>query len=241
MEPYPPVDPNRLIRVSPAEAIVDPFYENQFSCLDRYAFSDFVPGRCTWSQAWHFLNLRFDAREGDSLLGRLGRACRIDAAAFDAFRMRLSLSTNVRVTAFLTVDGAEQRVVDEPGRGEFRECSGAFRGRTIEAIRLEFHALGPGRAVGMVEWTMLESTDGLRQLEAVRQTYDPAWPGYLRDDVAPDEMRPTIGLWFGAEDLESLRRKAAMPLYAKVMANLRGTAAKFLAMTPERSIAEVAR
>jgi hypothetical protein len=236
-----PVDPDRLVRVSPAEAIVDPFYENQFSCLDRYTFSGFVPGRCTWSQAWHFLNLRFDVRDGDGLLGSLARRCRIDAAAFDAFRMRLSLSTNVRVAAFLTVDGAEQRVIDEPGRGEFRECGGAFRGRTIEAIRLEFHALGPGRAVGSVEWTMLESTDGLSRLEAARQTYDPAWPGYLRDDVAPGEMRPTIGLWFSAEDLESLRRKAATPLYAKVMANLRATAAKFMAVTPERSIAEVAR
>jgi hypothetical protein len=236
-----PVDPNRLIRVSPAEAIVDPFYENQFSCLDRYTFSDFVPGRCTWSQAWHFLNLRFDVRDGDGRLGSLARTCRIDAAAFDAFRMRLSLSTNVRVATFLTVDGVEQRVVDEPGRGEFRECGGPFRGRTIQAIRLEFHALAPGRAVGMVEWTMLESADGLRQLEAVRQTYDPSWPGYLRDEVSADEMRPTIGLWFGADELESLRRKAATPLYANVMANLRATAAKFLATTPERSIAEVAR
>jgi hypothetical protein len=93
----------------------------------------------------------------------------------------------------------------------------------------------------MVEWTMLESADGLARLETVRQTYDPSWQGYLRNDVAPDEMRPTIGLWFGTEDLESLRRKAASPLYAKVMTNLRGTAAKFLAATPECHISEVAR
>lgn len=236
-----PVDPDRLVRVSPAEAIVDPFYESQFSCLDRYEFRGFIPGRCTWSQAWHYLNLRFDVREGDGLLGSLARTCRIDASAFDAFRLRLSLSTNVSVAAYLTVDGIEQCVVDEPGRGEFRECGGTFRGRTLEAIRLEFRALAPGRAVGMVEWTMLVNTEGLRQLGAARQTYDHAWPGYLRDDVVPAEMRPTIGLWFGAEDLESLRRKAASPLYAKVMANLRGTAAKFLAIEPERSIAEVAR
>ncbi len=236
-----PVDHDRLIRVSPAEAIVDPFYENQFSCLERYAFRDFIPGRCTWSQAWHFLDLRFDAREGDGLLGRLSRACRIDAAAFDAFRVRLSLSTNVRVAAFLTVDGVERRVIDEPGRGEFREYGGGFTGRGLEGIRLEFHAIAPGRAVGKIEWTMLENVDGLRRLDAARQAYDPAWPGYLRDDVALEDMRPTIGLWFGAEDLATLRRKAASPLYAKVMANLRGTAAKFLAIEPERSIADVAR
>lgn len=235
------VDPDRLIRVSPAEAIVDPFYESQFSCLDRYTFSGFLRDRCTWSQSWHFLNLRFDTEAGDGLLGRVSRRCRIDASGFDAFRMRLSLSVTVRVTVDLDVDGVEQRVIDASGAGEFRELSGAFRGRKIEGITLEFHALAAGRAVGMVEWTMLESAEGLRALEKTRPSYDPAWRGYLRETVEPEEIRPTVGIYFGGEELEALRRKASSPLYAPVMSTLRSTAARYLSLTPERYIGDVAR
>ena len=121
-----PVDPNRLIRVSPAEAIVDPFYENQFSCLDRYAFRISSPGGAPGPRPGTSWTCASTCGRGRAPRPA-SRACRIDASAFDAFRMRLSLSTNVRVAAFLTVDGVEQRVIDEPGRGEFRECGGASR------------------------------------------------------------------------------------------------------------------
>jgi hypothetical protein len=235
------VHPDHTIRVSPAELIVDPFYESQFSCLDRYEFSGFHPGRARWSQDWHFLGLRFDVAEGDTLLGAFSRRCRIDASGLDRFRTRLSLSATVRVLVTLTVDGEEQRVIDAQGSGEFRELFGAFRGRLLEAIRFEFLALRPGRAVGMVEWTMLESTQGLRALELARPSYDPSWKGYLRESVAPGELRPAVGIYFGAEDLEALRRKARSPLYAAVMANLRSTAARCMSIEPERYIREVAR
>ena len=235
------IDPNRLIKINIAEAIIDPFYETQFSCLDRYTFDGFIPDRCYWSQGWHFLNLRFDVVESDKLLGSLGRACRIDASDFDRFRMRVSLSVNVRISVVLTVDGVRQKVIDAIGPGEFKELFGVFSGDTIESIRVEFRAVQPGMAVGMVEWTMLESVERLDLLEQSQPTYDPAWPGYLVESVDPAAIQPTAGIFFGVDDLEEIRRKTESPLYATVMANLRSEAKRFLSLSPENHIAEVAR
>lgn len=236
------VDSDRLIPVNVAEAIIDPFYENQFSVMGRYAFTDLLPGRSSRAQQWHFLSMKFDVRDGDDLLGALSRRCAIDASGYDSFLLRISLSANVRIVALLTVDGVTQRVVDAPGAGGFHELSGPFKGSIIEGIRIEFRAIAAGRAVAMLEWTMLASGERMPLLSRSRPRYDPAWKGYIRvGEVKPEEMTPSIGIYFGKEDLEALRRKALMPQYAAVMANLRNTAARFMALTPENHIAEAAR
>ena len=66
--------------------------------------------------------------------------------------------------------------------------------------------------------------------------YVAEWPGLAAPVSDAASITPQLGLLFGAEDVAAIRRRAAQPGYADVMAGLRAAAREALLMEPEKRI-----
>lgn len=234
--------PNRIIPYNVAEAMIDPFFNDDIVVLERYTQSGFMPEYKLFKQGWRHIEFSgICGHEGE--IGRLTRDCDIDATHYNHFNLRMTTTPNLRLEVFLTVDGVVQNVITADGAGEFREAEGAFQGNKIERIELVLTAKQPGNSACVIEWTGLFSSERMPLLELERPQYDSRWEGFLKPDSEIDyeHIAPLYGVFFGKEDLEGIRKKFLMPEYAVVVQSLRSRAAEFIGTQPEKEIGKVSR
>ena len=209
---------DRLWPVNVAEAMVDNFFDPHLSSLPMHHQTDLAGSGAQARQYWCNVKLDFPAGSSGSQL-RLSRDCDIDVSTFDRFTVRASLPRSIWWDVDVVIDGGLRRVVDgEPGIDDFREYEGEIEGTRLTRIALTLSRADKTVTVANIEWTMVASSQRRAWLECEWPSYAPQWECILHPlaDVDPTAIQPDIGIFFGAAEVEAIRKKAASPAYRRI-------------------------
>ena len=153
------------------------------------------------------------------------RKLRTDLSEYDRLIVRVACPKHVYLTVVATVDGAECTLIDaEPGRSSAHEFEGRVRGKILEKIRLEVASSRDGADEVWLYWIGCAHAKKRLAMLARPSPYTPDWEGWLLPEGSSIDYTPRFDFFFGAEELEALRRKALSPLYQPIMDQLRAIA-----------------
>jgi len=173
-------------------------------------------------------------KDNKSFPFRIQRDCDLDISEYDRLIVRGSVSKRVHFRCVCCVDGVEQEVMLTAGTSRMKEYTGPIDGQKITRIRLEYENLSQEEEQVQISWLGLAHSGRLKKMLARKTPYDEQWTGCFRE--TPD-MTPQLGLYFGKEDLETLRRKLDSPAMKPSMDAMRKEAQESMQIVPEEYVA----
>lgn len=234
-----------LIRINEAEAIIEPFFDGatsdyedpdpRYRVLDEYRVSTLNGGNAALKQGWAFAELTVEKAVPGAPVLHMERRCDLDVSRYDTFLVFASLPRCVSFTLTAILDGEPAELCREvKGTGVSDEYALPFTGRHLTGISLTFYSEQSG-VQGTLGWFGLSHSGRLEQMLQNRDQYDPTWPGYFTEQ-APSDPRPEIGILFGGEELDALRRKLAKPPFRENYARKKAQALQDMQILPESYI-----
>ena len=170
---------------------------------------------------------------GGGCVARLRRSPDLALEDYDHVHLCISLATTTQMTIRVCVDGKESTPISGArGTNVFEEYEGPVAGSRLEWLEIELEDESPRPGMAQVSWVGV--------LNAARRDRRRTRTGLDRDAFA-DLVKPlgetvspapTLGLFFGEDDLDALRRKVARAPYARVMAALREEARGYIGSRP---------
>ncbi len=231
-----------LVRISAAEAILEPFFDGgesypdhqKYACFSQYRVDTQPGARVDVKQDWASVSMVIYSAAGDTPAVTMERSCDLDAGDFDTFILSAG-SHNTQVQLVLRTDLGEEIAIPRQKIAR-QEASGGFRGKRILGIRLEVFladAGSPGNC--SLRWFGLGDTRRMELTQQQDYRFSPDWAGCLADSY---EIGPEIGIWLDKADLPALREKLIRPPFDRIYANVRAEARSYLNLEPEKLIQE---
>ena len=223
--------------INDAEAIVARFFDPMRRHLEWWQ-QEISPTGAGNRFDTNFQSLQCRWGQGQAMRASLGCDTDLPVGEYTHLMLCLQSSASTRVTVLALVDGQERVVIDRaPGRDSGQELEGALSGAHLS--RLTIILEDPAQTIGLASlfWLGLFHAERRQRLRARVEHYRHAWDDLLlpAGDIVANPT-PVLGLHFGADDLEALRRKAASPTWAPVMARLRAAAREHLTSEPWRGV-----
>ncbi len=186
-------------------------------------------------------------------------------AGYDVFRVFACQPPYVRLRITGVVDGGETVILDSHvGDGGMQEIDGGLAGATLDTFTLEFALLEPRPATVALRWLGLANREAQSRMEARQSPYTPEWRYCLADPrtvvaetsstagaahplqgvrsppctsvPALTEISPSLGILFGADELESLRAQCLSGPLKPMADALRRQAQEYLKLEPEKMV-----
>ena len=227
----------RPMPIGEAEGMIQRFYDPHRCHLDQWSFECDPHTRSTVAQ--NFASSVVQWKAGGGVVGRLARELDFDVSGYDRLILCITLPATARATVRITLDGVEQTpIADARGENTGREHTGGIRGRALSRAVIEItdDAADPGMAA--VYWLGVADTEGLRRAQERPNPYEGSWDDLVLPAGLEVEPVPVIGLLFGADDLDRLRRKVATGPYAIAVDRLRLLARQGLDKEPWRGVGD---
>jgi hypothetical protein len=219
-----------------AEAVFERLFDPRRCHLDQWRITVEPQGA---ARVWqNFLAVQCDWDSGPQPVRiRLRREMDLDASGYDHLTLCATAPSTAALTVRAVVDGTERVLIDRaPGRNTGRELDAPLGGARISAVEIEME--DPARTPGMAWLTWLGVFHHARR-EEMRTRPSPYRDGWGDLMLPPDQTvpaAPVLGLFFGPEDLEALRRKASSAVWKPVVDQLRAVARSHLKDEPWRGV-----
>lgn len=230
----------RLQRINYAEAVIEPFYDgsdsnrpdNKISQLIHYDVKLSDEYAISLAQDWN--GVRAYINGGAPRRAEMTRECNIDISDFDTFRVFGSIPAAARQTIRAQIDGEWVTLCEkEAGIGGTDEYNYPISGQRLQGLSIIMETDGEKDCVLLYEWLGLSHSEREQAMRARHSEFTPDWPDMLLDEGT---FEPQIGIMFGGEDVEALRRRVhtepLKPLYDAFLAKTEA----YLDWEPEKTI-----
>ncbi len=230
----------RLQRINYAEAIIEPFYDGSDSNRPDNKISQLVHYDVTLSdqyaisvkQDWNGVRVRMDG--GAPRRAEMTRACDVNISDFNVFRVFGSIPEAARQTIRAKIDGQWVTLCEgESGIGGTDEYNYPLSGNRLQGLSIIMETDGSKDSILLYEWLGLSHTEREAAMNARHSEFTPDWPDMLLDEGT---FEPEIGIMFGREDVEALRRRVhtepLKPLYDDFLKKTE----EYLSIEPEKYI-----
>jgi hypothetical protein len=234
----------RIVPINEAEAIIEPFWDggsSEHPTDKRSLLSDYQ----TWlhedarghiRQSWCAAEVTLDTAPHGVIAAALERDCDVDVSGYDLFRIFASVPHWVRMSLHATLDGHAHTLLDGvTGSDTHDEFDGALKGRRLTHLRIEFSLTEDRPAYIELLWLGLSNKGAQQRMEAQGSPYNAEWHGLLQPADA-GSLKPQIGIFFGARELNALRRKVQAQPLRMAYAQLRQQAQQDMQWNPEADI-----
>ncbi|MHC4884819.1 MAG: heparinase II/III domain-containing protein [Planctomycetota bacterium] len=232
------------VPINEAEAIFAPFFDGSDSDQRQdkaHLLSEFdlrIGEGCVAhaEQTWCSVDVIINkAPQGVPALTMISRTP-LMISGYDLFRVFACQQRHVRLRITGMVDGCEVVILDSHiGNGEMAEIDGTLDGYQLDCFRLEFSLLEERSAQVSLRWLGLANREMQTRLEERTSPYPQDWPHCLNADEPKDAV-PELGLLFGSEDLDTLRRQCLTGPLKPMCDALRKQAEVYMQLDPESMV-----
>lgn len=228
----------RPVPINESEAIFERFKDSSRSGFPKWHHSCEPGTEATASQFWCAVQIQWEKGNGRTV-AKLSRELVLELAGYDHLMARMSMPASARLTVRIRIDGKDQTPIrDAEGKDTYVEYEGPLSGTTLEHIEIEITDSGGAPGMAMILWLGLFHKER-RAAMIGREVFDEEmWEDLLLpadESIVPE---PALGLFFGSEDLEALRRKASAPPYDELLVNLRKMARSHLDDEPWQGVSD---
>lgn len=234
--------PARPVAFNEAEAVLEVFWQPEFSGFPEWEVDDGSGHRLHTAQNWAAVEFQWETRPETGPALRMRRAFNVDCSDYDRVLLAMTPPGGAVVRMRVDTDRGERLFVSEPAAGDAVEYALDLDGATrVLGMAIEIEAREDGPAAGWFKWIALQH-GGL--LERYHRRWDFShlrWEPHLvpEGEFAP-AFEPRYGIFFDEAELESLRashekhlRETGDSPFLQAAAGLRGR-------HPESAISEFA-
>ena len=231
------------VAINEAEAIFEPFWDGgeSYPCPQKYGVLQEYQKRihpdavAKAEQTWCSAAVQIEKGAGSEVPSCvLSRDCMLNIEGYDRLMANVSASRETRVTVRCTVDGTERLILDFHGVDQNHEVEGELHGRCMTHIEIAVYAEWEGCAE--LFWLGLANAKKREEMLKKPSGFQSDWSGCFAEGE-PD-FSPRIGLFFSAEELETLRERVKRPPYDTKYAALREQLAQYRSLNPEQLIGD---
>jgi Heparinase II/III-like protein len=222
------------------EVVFAPFHDPMITRSLGVELQPLGASHCELSYYWWcWLTIVWEQCPPGQDAAQLSLPCGIDLGRFDQFIACLNLPTHVSVRFAACVDGTWRELGGEtPGQGKRMEVTPHLPQGRLTGVRAIFRAQANAPATLHLSWFGLADSKLVRQIEAARLPWNPAWPELIVPSEGWKEIKFGRGLFFDAADLPRLREKKKLPGWRENFAVLEQHAQHCLQREPEADIGE---
>ena len=233
-----------LRKIHEAEAILEPYFDGGESdmryktekgtALVHYDVKISDPARVSVEQCWCDVTAQFDGCGPEGATAELRRECRVDTAEFDTLRLYAAIPSAIAFEILLKENGVWRVAAAFSGDNATGEHEAALESDLLEGFGYRMTLREDRPAAVNLRWLSL--VDRKREEASLRNgkgRYDPEWEDYMKPD---GDFVPHVGIWFGPEETDALRRKVHGPLLGKYYEALLKRAESYLDFRPEEEI-----
>lgn len=235
----------RLIEINEAEAILEPFFDGgtsdrddtdpRYRVLDEYTVTPLNGAIASVTQNWCSAFVQVTKTVPNAPVLRMERECRVDIHDYDTFILFGSIPTDMSFDAEAVIDGNRVTLgLGIQGVGQTEEFPMPLSGRMMTGLTLTFYARGEGIQADL-NWLGAAHSGRLERMLARKNQYTPDWPGFFAE-TKPENPKPEIGIWFGAEELADLREKMKKAPFDRIYQEKKEKAEQDMAIVPEEYI-----
>ena len=233
-----------LRKINESEAILEPYFDggdsdNRYltekgSALAHYDVKVSNPALVRVQQGWCAISVRFDGSGSEGEWAELRRECRLEVSEYDALRLFAAIPKTVGFEILLKENGAWRTGAAFQGDDTTEEHDAPLESTVLEGFGYRITLPENRPAVVDLRWVGL--TDRKREEASVQNMkgrYDPEWEDYMKPE---GDFVPRVGIWFGPEEADALRKKVHGPLLGKYYEALLKKAESWLDFDPESQI-----
>ena len=231
----------RNIIINEAESIFEVLWNHgepgthRYCCLDEWTVCEGEYGKRVGNALDGVQFAIYPNKDNKSFPFWMERECELDISEYDTLLLRASVSRRAHFRCICRIDGVDQEVIFSAGVSKMKEYSGPIDGKMITHIRLEFESASQEEERIQISWLGLSHSGRLKTMLARKSPYTPDWPGCFAETA---EFEPQLGLYFGKEDLDALRKKVDSPSMKPTMDALREQAGKDMEIVPENFVGD---
>ncbi|MBN4073929.1 heparinase II/III family protein [bacterium AH-315-E10] len=223
--------------INDAEAVIARFYDPLRKQIDswQYDINPDHPGNRI-NSSWSAIQCNWV--QGTPVRMKMSREVDLDVSDFSHLSLCLQSSSSTHVSVHAVIDGQDHIVIDQAvGIDSGQELEGSLNGSRIS--RLDIIIEDSAESAGLVTlfWMGVFHEKRRQKLRSRIEYYRDGWGDLM---LPPDEVvenpEPQLGLHFDTGELDALRRKAASPVWAPIMEQLRVEAKSHLKDEPWRGV-----
>jgi hypothetical protein len=233
----------RIVPINEAEAIIEPFWDggssenptDKYSVLSEYAVK-IEPETCgAIRQNWYYAEVGLEAGQPGKIAASMSRTCELGIDEYDVFRVFAAIPDWISLSVKAVIDGKEALLIEDyQGINTNDEIDGMIKGKCLTHLELSFKLLQNRPGCVELKWLGLSSLKAQRRMEAKKSRYSSEWKEMIKPE--PGEFSPSIGIYFGKEDLSVLRQRVKKGPIKMIMDNLRKQAEEDMKLCPENEI-----
>lgn len=224
------------IPINAAEAIIERFWDPTHTPMNawRCDTDTGTGGQCV--PFWFGAMVKWADGSGRTV-ARLSRDADWCIDGYDGLTLCITSASTVRHTITAVIDDSESTLVaDVPGCDNFMEIDAPLSGRRIERIEIRLTDAAPGPGQCRLMWLGVFNHAARDKMRAAPCVFEHRLDAFMLPPEQAVSVAPTLGLFFGAGDVEALRAKCASPPYSLLVDQLRQRAKAALKLEPWRGI-----
>ena len=125
-----------------------------------------------------------------------------------------------------------------PGKGIRMEVKVPITKGRLTKLKLDFKANGQGPRGVYLSWFGLQNSILLNSVISQKKSFDPSWPGLIKDPDTWKDVKFSLGLLFDERDIDHLRKKKELPVWSDHFEFLEEKAKEYLSREPERDLGD---
>ena len=240
----------RKVPINEGEAIIETYFgsgatrdpKTGTSILNEYTLKS-VPadlaehGLVDFKTTWCAVELDLKKKTAEECYVEISRPCQISIREYDELRIFGAVGTAIVMRVTAVIDGKEQVLIEEyKGDSATTEMVGSISGEVLESLTMRFQMIEDRRSMIRLSWIGLANAARVAEMTARPTPYEPEWYGYMYQDDSLVEYKPRLGIMFGEEEMEAIRRKVQSGYLKQVFEELRAQAEEDMKMEPEKCI-----
>jgi len=221
--------------INEAETIFEPLFDPTLNLVSQYQITiSENAAACVLPEGCQVL-VRIEQQGCEEYAVKMERCCKLDISGYDLFRLFAAIDPSAKFRIQCTVDGKKITVMEQNGLGDSREYDGKILGSEVTGYSLEF-GLTENKPVAIaLRWLGLANEMRQKEMENRKSPYDSSWEGCFAENP---ELIPRLGLYFGKEELESLRVRLNKEPFLSMTNLMRQKAKEAMKLEPEPYITD---
>lgn len=229
----------RPVPINESEAVFERFMDPLRSEFAKWRYAADPETGAAASQFWCAVQIQW-AKGNGRTVARLSRELALKLEGYDHLILRMALPASARLTVRVRLDGKDLTPIPAvQGKNTQVEYEGPLAGAILEKIEIEITDSSATPGMSLILWLGL-----FHKARRAAMLSRPGFTGEMWADLLlPAEQtkvpEPSLGLFFGREELDALRHKVSKPPYDEIFRNLRKMARAHLADEPWRGVADI--